>query len=185
MTSTTQKFTYEQGKIYEFTLNPKDDFQKFEILGENRYRCFMENMYNRICTKLEKCCDFYLVPEISEPQASGPHNKYKPRLHLHGIIRIYDKMTFLIEVLYTIGWIGMYQFNEYRGKEWLTYIKKDKTLMEIYARKKRVKGKPKWYRLHNDNGKTMYEGEHKKRLKKPAEPEGIIITRDEETGIMG
>jgi hypothetical protein len=139
---TKEKFTFRPHKRYEVTCTFTDNYQfiketqliKSQILDDLEFGVetyspvkrlemfcrFVETQY-----KLLWNCQFTFNLEISDPQKIGPSY---PRLHLHGWVKWdneYDILKWKLSNAPTLIKFGNVQFNQYRPKEWLTYMNKD------------------------------------------------------------
>lgn len=129
------KWELKQGVWYEFTINPRDEFQ-FMHDGINRERkCWMAI---KRCFLKGEPCQFFLLPEISMPQYGDSRvDGYKttkvviPRIHYHGVIRFPDEdslLGWLLNGATNMALIGRYQFNPYRPDYWPGYCTKHQDL---------------------------------------------------------
>ena len=141
-----EKFNFRPRKRYEVTCTFVDRYQfveevqliKSNILDDldnevetyspvkrlELFCRFIESKY-----KLLWNCQFTFNVEISDPQKIGPSY---PRLHLHGWVQWDNEIDILKWKLSTapaLAQFGNVQFNEYRPKEWLTYMNKDQKFL--------------------------------------------------------
>lgn len=120
---------------YEFTFAPNDQCQFAPNTSKllPRYIQWRESMENLI-KLLPADIDYYLVPELSEPQSS--HKSRYPRWHLHGIIKFRNqtaRIDFLSEWWPKASRYGIIQMNTFRPDYWPTYITKDQDIMRKYS----------------------------------------------------
>lgn len=126
MTDTIAPF-YDNGVIYELTINFDDNHQLF---GKgNRDGLFRAKVPPLVKDILDNSAHYCLYPEISMPQHVNKTSS-QPRIHYHGIIVFYDMYAFLLTGLYSLGRFSDVQFNHYRPNYWKDYCKKSNHLFK-------------------------------------------------------
>lgn len=126
-------FKYIPKVIYEFTINPNDQYQ-FVNKKDSRLRNIKDTIDSII---QDSTCKFNLFPEISMPQYGNKTNKRIARYHYHGILLFVDWSdirTFLSNTWHKLTACGSIQFNEYRPDHWPTYCRKQQSMFGAHEK---------------------------------------------------
>lgn len=122
MTSNSQNLKFEDiqtNTIYSITLNPDNAFQYF---GEqNRLITWYNKIKQWLNITIKNTAYMEMMPEVS------PHG----RLHLHGYIKIIDKISFYVDIIHILEQHFQLEIDEIdinTGKNWDEYIIKQSDL---------------------------------------------------------
>lgn len=121
-----KEWEFKEKTLYEFTINLNDERQctKMHTGLDLRYQSARDCLKKVFENNTWK---YFLIPEISMPQAGQMYKYGIPRIHWHGIVMFPNNDTILHHLLVTaikLADIGRYQFNEYRPKYWPKYCMK-------------------------------------------------------------